>query len=42
MELDWNRPLVRALQATKIRTRVNFQTCLKVEIKLRFLLKIWF
>jgi hypothetical protein len=42
MEIDWNHPLVRALQVTKIKTRDNFQTCLKVEIKLRFLLKIWF
>jgi hypothetical protein len=36
MELDWNRPLVMALQVTRTRPEVQFQTCLRIGTRLNF------
>jgi hypothetical protein len=35
MELDWNHPLVMALQVTRTRPEVQFQTCLRIGTRLK-------
>ncbi len=36
MELDWNHPLVMALQVIRTRPEVQFQTCLRIGTRLKF------
>ncbi len=36
MELDWNHPLVMALQVTRTRPEAQFQTCLRIGTRLKF------
>jgi len=36
MELDWNHPLLMALQVTRTRLEVQFQTCFRIGTRLKF------